>query len=123
MDLRPASFSSESFSPEDLLEAAPPFEATFAVTDREAIVSVAGEIDLATCGQLARIVEQAIAVRSRIVFDLAETTFIDSSGLAVILRAQRAMGQIPEAVVVRSASRRVRTLFELTGCDRLVTFD
>jgi anti-anti-sigma factor len=68
-------------------------------------------------------VEQAIAVRSRVVFDLAQTTFIDSSGLAVILRTHRALGQIREAVVLRSASRRVRMLFELTGCDGLVTFD
>jgi anti-anti-sigma factor len=102
---------------------APPFEARLTLTETDAIVQVAGEIDISTSPRLSALVEQVVGQRPRIVFDLRDTTFIDSSGLAVVVSAHRRLGPAPEAVVIRAAPRAARMLFRLTGCERLVTFD
>jgi anti-sigma B factor antagonist len=53
------------------------------------IVHVVGELDLATCS----VVEEAIAATppssSRVIVDLTGCTFLDSSGLRVLMRARR----------------------------------
>ena len=65
------------------------FEARLVHTDDEVAVVVRGEIDVATCGRLWPVIEQAISLGPRLVLDLAETTYIDSCGLALIVRAHR----------------------------------
>jgi anti-sigma B factor antagonist len=52
------------------------------------IVHVVGELDLATCS----VVEEAIASAlpsSRVIVDLTGCTFLDSSGLRVLMKARR----------------------------------
>src|SRR6201989_3258583 len=69
----------------------PAFEVEAHEIDGVAVVVVRGEVDLVTAPQLEAAVDQAIldhgAPRPLLV-DLAECTFMDSSGLAIILRAQ-----------------------------------
>ena len=48
------------------------------------IVEVAGEVDMATAPQLAEAVEGASGPCRRVVVDLSEVTFLDSSGLRAI---------------------------------------
>jgi anti-sigma B factor antagonist len=74
-----------------------------------------GEFDMAAVGRvenaLGRVVE--VAATSRVVFDLRRLTFLDSSGLRTILRAnERARAGAFELVVVRprGTANRVFTL-------------
>ena len=97
------------------------FDARLVHTDHEAAVVVHGEIDIATCGRLWPVMEQAISLGPRLVLDLAETTYIDSCGLALIVRAHRLLGQPRGAVLIRSPGPAARKLFSTTGVDRLVT--
>ena len=76
------------------------------------LVVVTGEVDLETSPLLARELA-ALGVRgaARFVVDLAAVTFIDSSGLGVLVRARRAHG--PVAIV--AAAPQVLLVFDLTG--------
>jgi anti-sigma B factor antagonist len=60
--------------------------------------------------------------RSEIVLDLSQLKFIDSTGLAVILRAHRRMtGNSHRLSIVRPRGQVGRT-FELTGLDTALSF-
>jgi anti-anti-sigma factor len=83
----------------------------------DAIVAVTGEVDIATGPTLWSRIQRAMADgASRLVIDLAGTTFMDSTGLAIIIRAAGVHGA--DNVYVRSPQPRVLALFELTGLRR-----
>jgi anti-anti-sigma factor len=75
------------------------------------VIRLAGELDLATSATVAQAVETVLATGpARAVFDLSALTFMDSSGIALLLSvAQR----VP--VVVRSPSPIVRQVITMTG--------
>ena len=56
-----------------------------------------------------------------IVFDFSETTFMDSSGIALILRAQQRMGLLDGSLLVRSVPQQARRVLDAAGIGRLVT--
>ena len=55
------------------------------------IVSVDGELDLASSPRLSSLLDRLACERSALVVDLTECTFIDSTGLAAILHGARPM--------------------------------
>jgi anti-anti-sigma factor len=62
----------------------------------------------------------AISAHTRTILDLTGIAFMDSSGLYVILRAQRDATQHGTVLVVVPSST-VTRLFELAGVDRIIT--
>lgn len=78
------------------------------------VVAVSGEIDLATAPQ----VRDALAPRedgeTAVVLDLRETTFLDSSGIRVLVEAHRA-GEADGIPFSVAGSAPVRDLLETTG--------
>jgi anti-anti-sigma factor len=87
----------------------------------EAIIAVAGEIDMATARLLGQVMDGACEGRERLVVDLTGTTFIDSSGLVVLVRAHQRLGRRPGAVVVHASDPHVRQVFRISGVDSLIT--
>ena len=78
-----------------------------------AVLRVKGEIDLATAEQFRASMEEAIARHSPVLVDMADVTFIDASGLRVILQAaESANGHGPLRL---THAARVKRLFELVG--------
>ena len=89
--------------------------------DGQTVVVVHGEIDLATCDRLWSVVEAACARSRRVVIDLRETTFMDSTGLGVLMRAHRALSASNDVLTVRTvAGSTVRRILEVSGVDRIV---
>ena len=89
--------------------------------DGTRIVRVAGEIDMLTAQQL----EEALAGcnGSAVRVDLAGVTFLDSSGIAVLLRAhERAVKRGAELKVANAASNVLR-VFEVTNVDQVLTLE
>jgi anti-sigma B factor antagonist len=83
--------------------------------DREAVLVVAGEIDLATCTDFRREIRalvQSAGDRS-IVLDLAAVTFLDSSGLEVLVTQQAALA--PRLLTLRHVSKSVRRVLQVTA--------
>jgi anti-anti-sigma factor len=81
-----------------------------ALEDGAAEIAVQGELDLAVADRLDDAIERAKG--ERILISLASCEFIDSTGIAVIVRASQADGR---RVVVHSASAQVLRILEVTG--------
>jgi anti-sigma B factor antagonist len=88
-----------------------------------ATVTVEGEIDASTVGALSACLgDVARQHPRRLVIDLARVSFIDSAGLAGFARMRKALpADCP--VVICSAQRRVRQVFNLTGLASVFSFE
>ena len=86
------------------------------LADETHVVSVAGELDLYTAPEF----EEALALNGsepgRVVVDLSECTFIDSTGLGILLKAERHVGR--DALLIVATGLQVLRAFEVSGLDR-----
>ena len=92
-------------------------EVVVASTDRgELLITVRGELDLASVPQLEAEVGRRRPFRQPVLFDLSEVTFFDSGAVRALIAARRAAnedGGFPVRVV--AASPVVRKVLEVTG--------
>jgi anti-anti-sigma factor len=90
----------------------------------EPVVVVKGEIDLRVAEAFWDAIATVLADEPpRLVIDMVDTTFIDSSGLNVLLHAYAAMGRLPEALVLRAPSPGVRRVIALAGIEDFFSYD
>ncbi|MFC9331731.1 STAS domain-containing protein [Kitasatospora sp. NPDC057015] len=102
----------------------------FTIAGRESpgspVVEVTGELDYDTAPRLRVALQHALAVRPvppRLVVDLADVTFCDSTGLNALLQARiDAEGQGTVIHLARPASA-VARLLEITGADQVFPID
>ena len=83
-----------------------------------AIVTVAGEIDIATVTRLRERLFELAASGRPLVADLDQVRFIDSAGLAALVGAANRAAAYGGSLHVVCARPEVRQLFQLTGLDR-----
>ncbi len=77
------------------------------------VLRVGGEVDIASADALAAALAEALAAYSTVIVDMAGVTFIDASGLHVILQAASALnGRGPLTLV---HAQRVARLLDLVG--------
>src|SRR5215210_46420 len=92
------------------------------VGDDTHVVTVRGEIDLFTAPQFKQRVSAPIeAGRSRVVVDLSETTFVDSSSLGVLIGAHRRLNLSGGTLVVVCDEEPIVKTFQITGLDGVFT--
>jgi anti-anti-sigma factor len=92
--------------------------------DDGVVLRLDGELDLATVSQFdAEIAEIARAAPPHVLIDLARVTFMDSTGLASIIRAHRAAASAGCTLAFRSGSDQVQRLLKLTGTIDFLTFE
>ena len=87
------------------------------------VVVFRGELDMVAADALWRCVEQVRSSRRSVTIDMAGTTFMDSSGVNVLLRAYKAQGRTAEGVTLRSPSPAVLRTLALTGIDDMFRID
>ncbi|HXQ88367.1 MAG TPA: STAS domain-containing protein [Solirubrobacterales bacterium] len=78
-------------------------------------IQIEGELDLAVAGQLDEVLTAAVAECDRILVGLASCTFIDSSGIAVILRAHSRMEEEGRRLAVYAPRDQVERILSMTG--------
>jgi anti-sigma B factor antagonist len=88
---------------------------------RAMLVAVSGELDLSTCDQLKPAADDAVFGGRPLILDLSGCTFIDSSGLRLVLQIANGLAEeeVPIAVVAAGESS-VRKLFSLTAIDQTI---
>ena len=92
------------------------------VDDETHVIAVTGEIDLFTAPEFKQRMSALIdAGRSRLVVDLSETTFIDSSSLGVLIGAHRRLKLRGGALLVVSDNEAITKTFKITGLDGVFT--
>ena len=84
-------------------------------------IGVAGEVDIATAAQLAAVLEQCDG--SCVCVDLAGVTYMDSSGLALLVAASRSAAEREAEFTVRNVAPHVQRTFELTGIEHLLSVE
>lgn len=87
--------------------------------DGLAVTVVRGEIDLDSSAQLNTVLNK-VEKEQRVVLDMSEVTFMDSSGLAVLLRQSMGRRDVGGALQIRHPSQPVRRLLEFCCLEHLL---
>ncbi len=104
--------------------AAADFDVASETGDGVATVFVRGEVDVYTAPVLR---ERLYAVVSsgvpNVVLDLSAMTFIDSTGLGVVVGTLKRLREAGGDLVLRSPSRSTRKVLEITGLTRIIDIE
>lgn len=92
-------------------------------TGRKLLLELSGELDHQGAAQAIRELELALdtALPLHLALDLSGVTFMDSSGIALILRAQRRMRTLGGSLLVCRVPQQARRVLDAAGIDRVVT--
>lgn len=85
------------------------------------VVSVAGELDQATVPRLRSELTVALDGDGGVIVNLRDCSFIDSTGLSLLVEAKRHLADGEREFAVCCPDDEVRRLLELTGIDQAVT--
>ena len=87
----------------------------------EVVVTVLGEIDIATGPLLWECLADAIPDAGRqLVIDLSGTTFIDSTGIAVFAQAHKQLRHRGAHLILRAPQASARKVLSITGLDTVI---
>ena len=103
---------------------APICQIDLAVADGRATLTVQGQMDLSCADRFIACLREARDQEPReLVIDLRETTFVDSTGLSLLLKADGLARQNQfDLHVVRSEAKIVHAVLEATGVERFLPF-
>lgn len=94
---------------------------TTAVGNHAAVLSPRGRLTMASAGELKALVERTVAGgRSLVVVDLADTEFMDSSGLGALVGGLRTARTAGGDLRIARPNDQVLTVLELTTMDRVL---
>lgn len=84
-----------------------------------------GEIDHHRAQAVTRALEREVALRlpGELELDFSGVTFMDSSGIALVLRASRLMGELGGRLVLRAVPRQAARVLRTAGVHRLVEIE
>ena len=85
-------------------------------------VTLQGELDVMVAGQVGEVIRRHLAAGRPQIIDLTEVTFIDSTGLAAIVKSAPTDTERALMTLQRSRHHQANRLFALTGTDRLFRF-
>ena len=91
--------------------------------DRNLLLELSGELDHHGARNALRELELAVdaALPKKLVMDLGAITFMDSSGIALILRAQQRMQLLDGSLLVCNVPAQAKRVLDAAGIGRLVT--
>jgi anti-sigma B factor antagonist len=97
------------------------FEATEEVVRGVWVITIAGELDIATSPRVRELLSDAARDEDRpLVIDLTSCDFVDSTGLATLLHGAKPAQNGESNVALVSVGGEVRKLLELTAIDRTI---
>jgi anti-sigma B factor antagonist len=79
------------------------------------VATVLGELDVASAPELRRALEGALDAEGEVELDLRACSFVDSIGIATLVRAARRLSEEGRMLRIRGARHRVRNIFDLAG--------
>ena len=84
------------------------------------VLPLSGEIDLAVSPRIAASLEEMIAKKpERLVVDLSNVSYVDSSGLAVLIEAMQNVEKYGGKFAVVGIQDTVRSIFEIARLDQI----
>lgn len=89
--------------------------------DNVTLVDIVGRIDLFSAPEARRTLNDLInAGHTRLVINLAETSFIDSSGLGILISVLKAVRRVHGDLRIAAPNTQAQTVLELTTLDRVL---
>lgn len=86
-----------------------------------AVIGCSGRLNMSAAPRLKELVEQTVpGEATRVVVDLSETSFIDSSGLGALISGLKTARQAGGDLRIAAAGEQVRTVLGLTNLDRIL---
>jgi anti-anti-sigma factor len=82
------------------------------------IVALAGELDLSTIPRLDGRLLEELGEREGVIIDLSRLTFIDSSGIGLLIKSHRAMNGAGAIHIVVAEGSQVERVFAIAGIGR-----
>ena len=79
------------------------------------VVTLLGELDIASAPELRRTLERAIDADGDVELDMRACSFVDSVGIATLVTAARQLSEQRRTLRLRGARERVRKILELAG--------
>ena len=92
--------------------------------ERTLTASLTGELDHHGAKQVMAELDRRIdrELPRRLIVDMGGVSFMDSSGIAVVLRAHRRMAQLEGSLTVTNVPKQAQRVFRAAGLHRMVTF-
>ena len=93
--------------------------------DRNLLLELSGELDHHGARNALRELEMAVdaALPKKLVLDMSGVTFMDSSGIAVLLRAYRQAGELGAVLRVVHVPPQAGKVLRAAGLERLMRFE
>ena len=83
--------------------------------DGKALVVLVGELDVSTAERVSTLLRQVDTSAPGLVLDMKGVSFIDSSGLRMLIQARQLFGERAGAVTIRGPQPTTVRLLEITG--------
>ena len=88
-------------------------------------LALSGEVDHHRAGEImgdiGRLLDRGLPRQVEV--DLSGVTFMDSSGIAILLRTHRRVGELGGVLTVRGAPPQAAKVLQAAGLSRLITFE
>ena len=86
-----------------------------------ALVALAGELDVSTAGELyGQLAKLRLEGVEHVALNMAEVTFVDSTGLSVLITLHKRLESVNGELILFSPSEQLRRLLEVTALDRFL---
>ena len=86
-------------------------------------IALIGELDHHAAREIGGRLDRAIEAALRLVLDWSGVTFMDSSGIAVVMRVRQRVRDLGGAVTLRGVRPQARKVLDAAGLDRFVTVE
>lgn len=98
---------------------------TSAGINRELRLSVTGEVDHHAAAEIMTEVERQVEehLPRKLALDFGGVTFMDSSGIAVVLRCYRRLGELGGELTVRNTPDQAMKVLRAAGLERMIRFE
>jgi anti-sigma B factor antagonist len=100
-----------------------PFDVEVTQEGPAALIAVSGEVDLSTSPKLrTACMDAAQAGATTVRIDLGNVTFLDSSGISVLVQAQKRLESEGSALVLHRVSGQTRRVLDIAGLNDFFAF-
>jgi anti-anti-sigma factor len=89
-------------------------------TPEATVIRLQGEVDLGNADQLVAVLDAALARGAHIVLDLADLTYIDTTGWHVVVNCDTRARQRGRRLLLCALPRTIRKVFKIIGLEALI---
>lgn len=100
-------------------------EMKYKAENRQLTIELSGELDHHAAKGLMDAIDRCMEqnLPTKTILDMGELTFMDSSGIAVLLRAYKRMAELGGTVTVRNVPEQAGKVLRAAGLERLLRFE